>query len=83
MQPQKFEYETAEEEEGLPLRPQDEAQCRRCSIHCDKVVYPSACVASACPFLYAYREWGRTYIGCMQKIYGAEIDLDLPISGPL
>lgn len=51
--------------------------CRRCGVHCDKVIYPSACVERACPFLYAYSEWGHTYIGCMQKIYDVEIDLDL------
>ncbi len=61
----------------LPLRPQDEVECRRCEVHCDKVVYPSACLDRACPFLYAYAEHGHTYIGCMQKIYGVEIDLDL------
>ena len=61
----------------LPLRPQDETECRRCGVHCDKVVYPAACVERSCPFLYAYREWGHTYIGCMQKIYDVEIDLDL------
>jgi hypothetical protein len=59
----------------LPLRPQDEAECRRCRVHCDKVVYPAACVERACPFVYAYSEFGRTYIGCMQKIYDVEIDL--------
>ncbi len=59
----------------LPLRPQDETECRRCETHCDKVVYPGACVDRACPFVYAYEEWGRTYIGCMQKIYDVEIDL--------
>jgi hypothetical protein len=61
----------------LPLRPQDELECRRCEVHCDKVVYPSACVARACPFLYAYEDHGHTYVGCMQKVYGVEIDLDL------
>jgi hypothetical protein len=61
----------------LPLRPQDEVECRRCEVHCDKVVYPSACVSRACPFLYAYEDHGHTYIGCMQKVYGVEIDLDL------
>ena len=61
----------------LPLRPQEETECRRCNVHCDKVVYPAACVESACPFLYAYREWGRTYVGCMQKVYEVEIDLDV------
>ncbi len=61
----------------LPLRPQDEMECRRCDVHCDKVVYPSACLARSCPFVYAYEEFGHTYIGCMQKVYGVEIDLDL------
>jgi hypothetical protein len=61
----------------LPLRPQDETECRRCAVHCDKVVYPGACVDRACPFLYAYEEWGRTYIGCMQKVYDVEIDLEV------
>jgi hypothetical protein len=60
----------------LPLRPQEETQCRRCGVHCDKVVYPAACVERACPFLYAYEELGRTYIGCMQKVYDVEIDLE-------
>ena len=38
---------------------------------------PGACIERACPFVYAYEEWGRTYIGCMQKVYDVEIDLDL------
>jgi hypothetical protein len=61
----------------LPLRPQDENECRRCDVHCDKVVYPGACLERGCPFVYAYEEFGHTYIGCMQKVYGVEIDLDL------
>src|SRR2546425_3999567 len=62
---------------ALPLRPQDEVECRRCGVHCDKVVYPAACIERACPFVYAYQEFGHTYIGCMQKIFEVEIDLDL------
>ncbi len=61
----------------LPLHPQDEVGCRRCGVHCDKVVYPAACIDRACPFLYAFREHGHTYVGCMQKVYSVEIDLDL------
>lgn len=61
----------------LPLRPQDELECRRCEVHCDKVVYPSACVERACPFMYAYEEFGHTYIGCMQRVYAVEIDLEM------
>ncbi|MDQ2985037.1 MAG: hypothetical protein M3R70_14115 [Actinomycetota bacterium] len=61
----------------LPLRPQDETECRRCDVHCDKVVYPAACVERGCPFLYSYNEFGHTYMGCMQKIFDVEIDLDM------
>ena len=25
----------------IPLRPQDEVECRRCEVHCDRVVYPA------------------------------------------
>jgi hypothetical protein len=66
---------------SLPLRPQDEVECRRCGIHCDKVVYPEACVARSCPFVYAYEEFGHTYIGCLQRVYTVEIDLDLLRAG--
>lgn len=61
----------------LPLRPQDEAECRRCGVHCDKVVYPGACVERGCPFLYSFQEFGHTYVGCMQGVFDAEIDFDL------
>jgi hypothetical protein len=61
----------------LPLRPQDEVECRRCAVHCDKVVYPSACLERSCPFVYAYEEHGHTYMGCMQKVFGVEIDLGM------
>ena len=61
----------------LPLRPQDEVECRRCEVHCDKVVYPSSCVERSCPFVYAYEAFGHTYMGCMQRVFDVEIDLDL------
>lgn len=64
-------------DEQLPLRPQDEVRCRRCEVHCDKVVYPAACLERSCPFVYAYEEFGHTYLGCMQKVYECEIDLRL------
>jgi hypothetical protein len=62
---------------ALPLHPQDEMECRRCAVHCDKVVYPGACLEKACPFVYSYEAWGHTYVGCMQKVYEVEIDLDM------
>lgn len=61
----------------LPLRPHDEVECHRCEVHCDKVVYPAACAERSCPFLYAYEEFGHTYIGCMQNVFEVEIDFDL------
>jgi hypothetical protein len=61
----------------LPLRPQDEVECRRCGVHCGKVVHPGPCVEKECPFLYAFEEVGHTYVGCMQKVFDVEIDLDL------
>ncbi|HKI92118.1 MAG TPA: hypothetical protein VJ986_07435 [Gaiellaceae bacterium] len=61
----------------LPLRPQDEVECRRCEVHCDKVVYPSACLERSCPFVYAYEEHGHTFMGCLQKVFACEIDLDM------
>jgi hypothetical protein len=65
------------EELALPLRPQDAVDCRGCGVHCDKVVYPSSCLERSCPFSYAYEEHGHTYIGCMQKVFETEIDLDM------
>ena len=62
---------------GLPLRAQDEVACRHCAVHCEKVVYPGACIQIACPFVYAYEAWGRTYMGCLQKVFDVEIDLSL------
>ena len=52
-------------------------ECRRCDVHCDKVVYPGACLSRGCPFVYSYEAWGHTYVGCMQKVYDVEIDLDM------
>ena len=61
----------------LPLHPQDEVECRGCAVHCEKVVYPAACLERSCPFVYAYEEHGRTYMGCLQKVYEAEIDVEM------
>jgi len=54
-------------------------ECRRCSTFCDRVIAPAACVAQACPFLYSYDEplTGRRFMGCMQKVFATEIDVEL------
>ena len=69
--------ETQPQAADLPLRPQDELECRRCAVHCDKVVYPAACVSRGCPFLYSFEEFGHTYMGCLMKVFAVEIDFDL------
>jgi len=61
----------------LPLRPQDEVECRRCEVHCDKVVFPGACLERGCPFSYSHEEFGHTYMGCLMKVFDVEIDVDL------
>ena len=61
----------------LPLHPQDEAECRRCDVHCEKVVHPASCLERSCPFVYAYDEHGHTFMGCLQKVFGVEIDLQM------
>ena len=61
------------------VRQTDANECRRCSTFCDRVIAPAACVAQACPFLYSYDDplSGRRYMGCMQKVFATEIDVDL------
>src|SRR2546423_6285778 len=61
----------------LPLHPQDEVECRGCAVHCEKVVLPAACLERSCPFVYAYEEHGHTYMGCLQKVFEAEIDVEM------
>jgi hypothetical protein len=54
-------------------------ECRQCCTFCDKVVHPRGCVEMNCPFLYSYEDErsGRRYMGCLQKVIGVEIDIDL------
>ena len=70
-------HEAQAEIATLPLRVQDEVECRHCEVHCEKVVHPGACLRTACPFVYAYEAWGHTYMGCLQKVYEAEIDVEM------
>ena len=38
---------------------------------------PGCLHPEACPFVYAYEAWGHTYMGCLQKVFDVEIDLQL------
>ena len=53
-------------------------ECRQCSSFCDKLIEPRGCLEMGCRYLYSYLDplnW-REYVGCMQKVFGAEVALD-------
>ena len=52
-------------------------ECRQCRSFCDKMVEPRGCIELGCRFLYSYvdRLDGRQYVGCMQEVFGAQVDL--------
>jgi hypothetical protein len=54
-------------------------ECRQCCAFCDKMVQPRGCVEMGCPFLYTYEEQrsGRRFMGCLQKVFTVEIDVDM------
>jgi hypothetical protein len=65
---------------AMPVRAETSTtECRQCCGFCDKVVHPAGCIAMGCPFLYTYEDErsGRRYMGCLQKVFGVEIDVDL------
>lgn len=43
------------------------------------MVHPSGCIASGCQYLYLYddEETGRRFMGCMNKVFRGEIDVQL------
>jgi hypothetical protein len=57
----------------------EQHECRQCCGFCDRVVYPSGCIASNCPFLYVFddEETGSRFMGCLQKVFRSEIDMEL------
>jgi hypothetical protein len=54
------------------------AECRRCSSFCDKLVEPRGCIDIGCRYLYSYVDGltGAQFVGCMQKVFDAEISLE-------
>lgn len=65
----------------MPTRAEtnEATECRQCCAFCDKVIEPRGCVEMECPFLYTYEDEksGRSYMGCLQKVFGVEIDVDM------
>lgn len=53
-------------------------ECRQCRSFCDKLIEPRGCIEMRCSFLYSYVDMltGAQYVGCMQEVYAAEIELE-------
>jgi hypothetical protein len=66
----------------MPLTQRGEAskagECRQCRTFCDKLVEPRGCLELRCAYLYSYIDdlSGRQYMGCMRKVFKAEIDVE-------
>lgn len=54
-------------------------ECRQCCGFCDKLINPRGCIEMDCPFLYTYVDdrSGRRFMGCIQKVFAVEIDVDM------
>jgi hypothetical protein len=52
-------------------------ECRQCRSFCDKMVEPRGCVELGCRYVYSHidRLTGVQYIGCMQGVFAAEVEL--------
>jgi hypothetical protein len=52
-------------------------ECRQCRTFCDRMVEPRGCLELRCPYLYSYLDplSGGRYMGCMRKVFRAEIDM--------
>ena len=53
-------------------------ECRKCSAYCDKLVEPRGCLEMRCSYLYSYEDelTGNRYLGCLNRVFGCEIDVD-------
>ena len=68
----------------MPLKqPQEQtksaSECRECRSFCDKLVDPAGCIEMGCRYLYTYEDvnTGGRFIGCVNKVFSGEINLDL------
>src|SRR5436190_24080999 len=52
-------------------------ECRQCRTFCDRMVEPRGCLELRCRYLYSYFDplSGARYMGCMRKVFRAEIDV--------
>jgi hypothetical protein len=54
-------------------------ECRQCRSFCDKLIEPKGCIEMGCRYLYSYEDanTGQRFMGCMNKVFSAEIDQDM------
>lgn len=54
-----------------------QGECRQCRTFCDRMVEPRGCLELRCRYLYSYFDplSGARYMGCMRKVFRAEIDV--------
>ncbi len=54
-------------------------ECRQCRTFCDRLVEPRGCLELRCRYLYSYVDplSGGSYMGCMRKVFRAEIDIGM------
>ena len=54
-------------------------ECRRCAAFCDKLIEPRGCIEMRCRYLYTFEDrfTGGLYMGCMRKVFRAEVDVEL------
>ena len=57
-------------------------ECRQCRSFCDKMIEPRSCLEIGCRYVYSYNDMltGVQYVGCMQGVYGAKVELDAVLS---
>lgn len=62
----------------MPAIREKTGECRQCRSFCDKMIEPRGCVELGCRFLYSYSDMltGVQYLGCMQGVYAAKVELD-------
>ena len=61
------------------LRATKTGECRQCRSFCDKMVEPRGCVEMRLPLPLQLRRPASPasqYVGCMQEVFGAEVELD-------
>jgi hypothetical protein len=61
------------------IRTSAPGECRQCRAFCDKLIEPKGCIEMGCSYLYSYEDanTGQRFMGCMNKVFAAEIDMDM------